>query len=367
MPIGDIYINPRNLADGTKRYHYSTCRGPTGVKFWTTDGYRLDMTAKNLPVDFVRAYVKACEKEEERPSPSSFGELLKRYRAKSARFKRMKPKSQKTRLKYLYQWADMPMKNEKPASRAPIRAFEQLEIIPILTDYRDDIWGHSPSAAEEAQIALSAYLRWCRSEGHIKDNLASALESPYERPEKANTWEKWQLDLQFSKSSEPIQHFIELALFTGLRLSDLVKLTTKAIKPQHIIIPTDKSGATAIVPIVPEMRSLLERIDAFKRQFKTTSLTILVNTYGTSWTADGLSTSFYNARKKVDLGEPRPTIHDLRKTSATRMVILQHRYPDVITDAVLMEMFTWTPGTLRKMKRIYVNDDEVIAAITGRK
>ena len=61
----------------------------------------------------------------------------------------------------------------------------------------------------------------------------------------------------------------------------------------------------------------------------------------------------------------RPTIHDLRKTAATRMVILQKRYPKVITDGVLTDMFGWSAGTLAKMKRIYVSDAAVITAMTA--
>lgn len=363
MPIEDIYVNPRTLSDGTVRYHYSTRRGRSGVKFWTTDGERLDL-AKKLPRDFVEAYVEACNQEKERPSAGSFGALIARYRDKSSRYAKMRPKSKATRDKYLFAWAKMEMRNGKPAELAPIAVFDIKEIIPRLIDYRDATWGHSLSTAEEAQIALSAFLRWCKSEGRLNNNHAAALETPYERPTEGKIWEDWQQARFLADCSAPIRHGFMLALHTGLRLGDLIKLPVSAIKAQHIIIPTSKSGATAIVPISPTLRALLEDIEAYKAKFETESMTILVNTRGHSWT-DAFKASFYKHRRKIDLGENPPSIHDLRKTAATFMVIQQHRYPHIITDHVLMNMFAWTPETLEKMKRIYVNDDAVITAITG--
>ena len=95
-------------------------------------------------------------------------------------------------------------------------------------------------------------------------------------------------------------------------------------------------------------------------------ITLLFNSFGSPWTPDGLSTSFYRHRDKVLKGKDRPTIHHLRKNAATNMVIFQHNYPELITDKVLQDMFGWTSGTLAKMKRIYVSDAAVIRAMTKR-
>ena len=64
-------------------------------------------------------------------------------------------------------------------------------------------------------------------------------------------------------------------------------------------------------------------------------------------------------------GNDLPSIHDLRKTAATFMVLTQQLFPDVITDQVLCDMFGWKLGTLSQMKRIYVNDGAVIEALTS--
>ncbi|KCZ54030.1 hypothetical protein HY29_02885 [Hyphomonas beringensis] len=79
---------------------------------------------------------------------------------------------------------------------------------------------------------------------------------------------------------------------------------------------------------------------------------------------NGLSTSFYRHRDKALKGNDLPTIHDLRNTASTNMVILQQHFPDQIPDQVLCDLFGWTLGMLAKMKRIYVSDAAVIRAIT---
>ena len=113
------------------------------------------------------------------------------------------------------------------------------------------------------------------------------------------------------------------------------------------------------------MRELLQEIDAKRATFDAEPLTVLFNSYGKPWTEDGLSSSFYGHRDTVfaDTND-RPSIHDLRKTAATNMVILQKHFPDLITDQVLVDMFGWTLGTLAKMKRVYVSDAAVIEAMT---
>ena len=157
-----------------------------------------------------------------------------------------------------------------------------------------------------------------------------------------------------------------LPAFTGLRLGDLLQLPLSARTRQHLIIPTSKSGGQnfAIVPIVPPLADLLTELDRRRETFKVTPVTILFNSFGSSWTEDGFSTSFYRHRAECGLTKNPPSIHDLRKTAATQMVILQKSYPDLITDSVLVDMFGWTMTTLKKMKRIYVNDEAVIEAMT---
>lgn len=363
MPIKGVWTVPRILASGqTRYYHYPSRRG--GKSFWTSD-HPLD--GKRLPPEFIAAY-EAARAQESGPSQGSFGRAVLEYEKRSTKFHRMSVRGQSARSQYLDRWRAMPLKNDHKAGAAPLAVFDQRAIIKYITKYRDEIWGHSPSAADEAVFALSAFLRWAKSEGRLDWNRCEGIPGVYERPTEARVWSVEEQSAFLADAPWPVSHFFRLALFTGLRLSDLVKLPVTACKREHIIIPTGKSRGrnTAIVPIVPPLRELIEAIDAQRSGLKAAPTTLLFNSYGKPWTSDGLASSFYRQRRTAISGDDLPSIHDLRKTAATNMVLTQQRFPDVITDQVLCDMFGWTLGTLSQMKRIYVSDGAVIAAMTGK-
>ena len=93
-------------------------------------------------------------------------------------------------------------------------------------------------------------------------------------------------------------------------------------------------------------------------------MTILFNSRGTPWSADGLSASFNKHRAAHAI---EPTLHGLRKTAATDWIIHQTRNPALITDDMICDQFDWTRATLNRMKRIYVDRGAVVEEITGKR
>lgn len=365
MPIKGVWRVPYKLSNGRVRYYYYTSRNG-GVKFWQCDDKPLD--GQRLPPEFITAYEKA-QNLERGPIMGSFEKAFNDYQVRSTKFAKMAPKSQRTRVRYLEKWLEMPLKKGQRAAVAPLAVFDSRNVIKYIIDHRNKAWGHSPSVADEAMFALSAFLRWAKSEGRIDWNRCEGIPAMYERPTQARIWTDAERTKFLETAPWQVDHFYRLASFLGLRLGDLVKLPRTAIKREHVIIPTSKSRGqnSAIVPIVPPLRNLLEEIDAKRAKFDAEPLTVLFNSYGKPWTEDGLSSSFYGHRDTVFADkEDRPSIHDLRKTAATNMVILQKQFPDLITDQVLVDMFGWTLGTLAKMKRIYVSDAAVVEAMTHR-
>lgn len=363
MPIKGVWCVPYKRANGKTRYYYYTSR-VDGIRFWHSDGKRIDLS--KLPEEFITAYQNA-KLQNKGYSPNSFASVFNRYQKKSVAFQRMKIKGQLARIRYLKMWLEMPLKGGRAASAAPLSIFDSRGIIKYITSYRDKIWGSSPSAADEAIVALSAFLTWCKEEGLIDWNRARSIRSVYTRQTKSRIWTQQEQDVFLKDAPWQLSTAFRLALFTGLRLGDLLRLPLSARREQHLIIPTSKSRGqnTAIIPIFDPLEKLLEELETKRNQFDQLSTTLLFNSRGSSWTVDGFSSSFYRHRSKCDLGDNPPSIHDLRKTAATRMVILQKSFPHSITDSVLVDMFGWTMPTLSKMKRIYVSDDEVISALSG--
>ncbi len=362
MSIKGVWCVPYKRANGKVRFYYYTSR-VGGVRFWESDEKRIG--ERSLPTEFVQAYNEACSVERGYTT-SSFATAVRLYQQKSKSYAGMKAKGQVARTKYLEAWLEMPLKADRPAAAAPLQVFDSRNVIKFITSFRDERWGHSASAADEAIIALSAFLTWCKQDGRLDWNRAQSIPAIYQRPTKNRIWTSDQQARFLESAPWQIAFGFKLAAFTGLRLGDLLQLPLSARTRQHLIIPTSKSRGqnSAIVPIIPPLADLLKALDEKRESFKVMPMTILFNSYGKPWTEDGFSTSFYRHREECGLTKNPPSIHDLRKTAATQMVILQKTYPDLITDAVLVDMFGWTMATLNKMKRIYVNDEAVIAAMT---
>ncbi len=367
MPFKGVYRSPSKLADGTTRYYYYTHRG--GPRFYSCDHTPIEDQSGRLPQDFIDDYQAAKAITNSTPARGSVRATLSRYFDKSPRFKRMSTKGRFARRGYLETWCEMKLKDKSALGSQPVCILDRRRIIPRLVDFRDETWGHSPSASDEAVIALSAFLTWCINDGRLDFNRASSIESVYERPTAARAWSKKE-QLAFLEACRPeLRHGLLLNLYTGLRREDLIKIPLTAETNQHLIIRTGKSRQRrqVIIPKVPPLRALLTEIAVYRAKFDVQATTILVRSNGRPWSSEAYGKAFDRHRSKIGLGpnDNGPTIHDLRKTAATHMVILQNQYTE-ITDQVLIDLFGWTDRTLSKMKRIYVDDSAVIAAITGR-
>ena len=302
------------------------------------------------------------------PPKDTIARTVVLYRKKCVAYKRMKPKGRAARNKYLEKWLEMPLAYGGIARNAPISVFDSRKIIRFITGYRDTVWAHSASSADEAVIALSAFLTWCKRDGRLEWNRASGIEQIYRRPTEARIWTEDEQRKFVSTAPDHLKWAFQLLLHTGLRREDLTRLPVSAIRREHIIIPTGKSGGrqTALSPITPPLRGFLNELEKARRNLQTPPTTILFSSRGKPWTAEGFGTSFDRHRTKVGLGPKNggPTIHDMRKTCATHMVILQHQYPALISNQILIDLFGWTDRTLAKMKRIYVSDKAVIEAMS---
>lgn len=366
MSIHGMHVVSKSLATNKRRYYYYAYRG--GPLFWKSDNKRIDDHGKRLPQDFLAAYntAMACE---QKPSGNSFSSAITSYREKNITFKKMKPKGQIARLKYLEGWLNMDLNNGLKASEAPLSVFDSRRIIKFITSYRDATWGHSPSTADEAVIALSAFLTWCKKDGRLDWNRAQGIDPLYERPTQARLWSEEEQQSFLTTAPWHLGCAFRLLLLTGLRREDIARLPLSARRRQHLIVPTGKSRGrnTALLPVTPPLGELLDELDDARAKLRTAPLTILFSSRGAPWTSEGLGSSFDRHRSRIGLGpkDGGPTIHDMRKTCATKLFILQQEYPTQISDQVFIDLFGWTSGTLAKMKRIYVSDDAVIKALTG--
>ena len=73
--------------------------------------------------------------------------------------------------------------------------------------------------------------------------------------------EIYQLDLSTSKKLDHVRDWFLIAAYTGLRFSDLERLSKDNINDSSIEIKTKKTGKTVVVPISPIIKSILDKYD----------------------------------------------------------------------------------------------------------
>ena len=103
-----------------------------------------------------------------------------------------------------------------------------------------------------------------------------------------------------------------LALWTGQRQGDLLRLPWSAYDGKHIRLRQSKTGARVMIPVGAPLKVALDA--ATKR-----STIILTNSDGKPWTSDGFRASWGKACKAA--GVTGVTFHDLRGTAVTRLAI----------------------------------------------
>jgi integrase len=113
-----------------------------------------------------------------------------------------------------------------------------------------------------------------------------------------------------------------LALWTGQRQGDLLRLPWSAYDGQRLRLQQSKTGRRMIVPAGGPLRVLLDRTERV-------SPLILTNTYGKPWTSDGFRTSWTKACKKA--GIVGLTFHDLRGSAVVRLALAEATVPQIAT------------------------------------
>lgn len=101
-----------------------------------------------------------------------------------------------------------------------------------------------------------------------------------------------------------------LALHTGQRQGDLLRLPWSAYDGERIRLKQSKTGARVSIPVTETLRAVL---DTAPRR----SPLVLTNTRGVPWTAAGFSASWRKLRARA--GIEGLTFNDLRGTAVTRL------------------------------------------------
>lgn len=200
--------------------------------------------------------------------------------------------------------------------------------------WRDKAALKSRRQADYAFTVLARVLSWGMDRGLVEANPCEKSGRLYKGTRAEKVWTDDDEGAFLKVAGPQLRLALTLALWTGQRQGDLLRLTWSAYDGQRIRLKQSKTGARVVVPVGSPLKSVL---DATKRR----SPVMLVNTDGQPWTADGFRSSWKKACMKA--GISGVTFNDLRGTAVTRLAL---------AGATEAEIATLTGHSLRDVRSI---------------
>lgn len=291
----------KKLADGTRvTYFYAWKGGPR-------------LPGRPGDPEFVAAYNVAVAAKAAQPK-GTLQSVLSNYQ-KSARFSNLGDKTKRD-------YVRMIRKIENEFGDFPIAALADRRTRGEFLAWRDRLAKSSRRQADYALSVLALILAWAFDRGLVPSN-------PVERPGK--TYRSKRIDSIWTVEDE--RRFLEkapshiglafmLALWTGQRQGDLLRLPWSAYDGETIRLRQRKTGVRVTVPVGAPLKSVLD-------ETKKTAVTILATSRKTSWTESGFRASWRTACKSA--GIEGLTFHDLRGTAVTRLAVAGCTTPEIAT------------------------------------
>lgn len=308
-----INSKTKTLANGEKRtYWYAWKGGPS-------------LPGKPGDDEFIAAYNEAIARKV-MPKAGTLQGVLNGFQ-ESADWDDLAPRTRKDYSKLI-------KVIEAKFGNFPISGLSDRRSKSIFLSWRDERAKASRRQADYGWQVLARILSWAMGRGLVPANPCEKGGRVYH----GNRADKiWTLDDEaaFLASAQPyLQLALILALWTGQRQGDLLKLTWTQYDGKVIRLQQGKTGTRVVIPVGEPLRL---RLDAIKQR----SGNILLNLDGNPWTEDGFRASWAKAFKKAGLSGV--TFNDTRGTAVTRLAL---------AGATEAEIATITGHSLRDVRSI---------------
>jgi len=204
----------------------------------------------------------------------------------------------------------------------PIFEMPLLELTPqFIASLRDQVAKkHGRRQANYVMSVVSVACEFGRERGFIASNPVKGIKRvrrARDLPRANRPWTEAERRTVLDKVPVQLKAPIALAMFTGLRKSDVLTLTKGAIRDGRIWRRTSKTGQEVSLPIHPDLKDLLGTLPTHD------AVTLAATSRGKPWTTSGFNSTFIKAinrlerTRQVELGL---TFHGLRHTVGTLLV-----------------------------------------------
>lgn len=244
-----------------------------------------------------------------------------------------------------------------------IAQFDRPEIRPVIRKWRDK-YRNTARAADMALQVFSRLLSYGVAEGKLQVNACAGIPRLYRNDRAAVIWTDEDLAALAKHASAPVMRAARLAVMTGLRQGDLLRLAWSHVKPNSIEIATGKSSKrkTTLIPMHDALRDLLDeiraetakearaRLAAAGGRIGPAAATVLTNSDGLPWRT-GFGSSWQKAIAKAGIDKH---FHDLRGTAATQLYLADFSIREIA------EVMTWSEDQVTNLVNMYVKRDELL-------
>jgi integrase len=313
--------------------HRLTIKGRTYYYAWRGGGPRL--RGEPGTPEFVASYDEAIESRRT-PDPGRFKSVVVLYKAS--------PEYNKLADSTRAQWSKWLDRIAEYFGELRTAQFDRPEKIrPVIRRWRNQ-WADKPRTADYGMQVLSRVLSYAVDPlSKIAGNPCEGIKQLYSGDRSEIIWMDSDIALLKKTCSAEIAFAVDLASHTGLRLSDLLRLSWSHIEEDALRFFTGKSRGRreAIISLYDELREVLARIP--KR-----SPIILTSSKRRPWTADGFGSSFNTAKHEAGIAYKDLHFHDLRGTAATKFYIAG------LSVRVIAEILAWSEDQVERIIRRYV-------------
>jgi integrase len=280
------------LASGkTRLYHYAWRGGPA-------------LVGEPGTPEFMASYQQVIAKRKTAPSGTLMA-LISAFK-ESQEFK---SRAARTKADYLEQMA----KIEGRFGDFPISGLSDRRTRGIFKEWRDQLARNSRRQAQYAWTVLARILSVAKDRGLIDVNPCEKGGRIYRADRSDRIWSSAQEAIFYKTAPAHLHLALMLALWTGQRQGDLLRLAWSRYDGKYIRLRQSKTKRRVTIPVGESLRAALAA--AHKR-----GPLVLLTKSGQAWTEDGFRASWRKACDKA--GIVGVTFHDLRGSAATRLALV---------------------------------------------
>jgi integrase len=301
MRLKGINSITKKLADGSERTYYYAWKGGPALR------------GEPGTPEFVASYNEAAARKATGPQGTILS-LLQGYQ-QSTDFLDLRDR---TRSDYIRKIKCI----EEQFGDFPLGALSDRRTRGIFMAWRDQLALQSRRQADYAWAVLALILAWALNRGLVAANPCEKGGRLYRGSRVEKIWTEDD-EAAFLRSAPAHLHLpLLLALWTGQRQGDLLRLPWSAYDGVHIRLRQSKTGKRVVIPVGAPLRAVLNAAPRC-------SPIILTNSQGRPWTSQTFRSAWHLAARKA--GISGLTFHDLRGTAVTRLAKVECTVPEIAT------------------------------------